>query len=143
MNIIKFLILSLLLLNFACARPNYDDTGRNPASEQECSLNNAKLNFHFYWIHRPQSESEEGTFFLEFFDPSDPSHMLDPKESLSVSLWMADMGHGAPPVKVERQGLGQYNVSRAYFSMHGNWQIQVQLKNGAEIVDQVNVQERF
>jgi len=144
MKISQLLLLSLLLLTMACARSNYQDgnnDNRNPANANQdstCALQLTQTNLcvDLIWDHRP-TETDYGSFTLEFYDPSDRTRFIDPSQTLEVQLWMPSMGHGSSPVKIDRVDVGQYRVSNVFFTMHGTWDIQIRLKNGNVVVDQV------
>ena len=58
----------------------------------------------------------------------------EPVGDVSLRLWMPDMGHGSAPVTiVHGAGVGTFDISKAYFVMDGNWEIHVELKNGATV----------
>ena len=46
--------------------------------------------------------------------------------SLNLKLWMPSMGHGSYPVTVERLSQGVYKASEIFFTMPGDWEIQIQ-----------------
>ena len=57
---------------------------------------------------------------------------------------MDSMGHGSTKTPVVTSAVdaggvipGVYEVSNVYFTMRGDWQVQIQLKNGSEVVEVV------
>ncbi len=89
------------------------------------------------WIV-PPSASDEGAMSLKFWSAggSPQGPYVDLPDTLSVVLWMADMGHGSSPTRIRRMALGVYEVSRMYFVMNGDWQLKIQRKRGATVVDE-------
>ena len=61
-------------------------------------------------------------------------------DRVHVRLWMPSMGHGSRPTQVrELVGEGaclKFHVDQLYFSMPGDWEIQVELKKNQKILDQ-------
>ena len=47
-----------------------------------------------------------------------------------VSLWMPHHGHGSSPTRVEQISAGIYRVRDMYFTMDGQWDVRVRVKNG-------------
>lgn len=46
--------------------------------------------------------------------------------SIGLKLWMPSMGHGSYPVTIERLSQGVYKASEIFFTMPGDWEIQIQ-----------------
>jgi hypothetical protein len=144
MKLIRFSILLLTMLNFACARPNYgDDPQRGLASENEFALKD--LDMHFYWDHHPVDEKDLGTFTLEFHNPQKSNEFRDPQNEVTAYLWMPEMNppHGSRPLVLEHKQEGVYSFSEVSFFMRGTWEIHIQLKNGDQVVEEVIKSERF
>ena len=55
---------------------------------------------------------------------------------LHVFLWMPSMGHGSAPVKLNKIGTGEYEVSNVLFIMGGKWEIKFQLKADNQVFDE-------
>lgn len=143
----KYLILGLVTGLMACAHLKYgEDAPADPVTEDmaSCDLNfkQSKLCASFSWEKKP-TETENGSFVLEFHGDQDPSQFVDLITPLAVVLWMPSMGHGSSPVAIEHLGMGQYRVSKVLFPMRGEWDIRIQLKNGTDILDQVVYPVRF
>ena len=64
----------------------------------------------------------------------------DVEGSFAVQLWMPSMGHGSSPVTVTRTAAGEFEVSRVYFVMPGDWDIRLQIKKNGQITDQAVIQ---
>lgn len=84
-----------------------------------------------------------GSFVVEFYNPDDRGQFVDLKNELEVLLWMPSMGHGSSPVTLEKVAPGQYRVSRVFFVMRGDWEIQFKLKNGNTVLEQSALAYRF
>ena len=61
----------------------------------------------------------------------------DLEKNLHIYLWMPGMGHGSAPVKITKINDGEYDVSNVQFIMGGKWDIRFQLKEGAQVLDEV------
>lgn len=100
--------------------------------------------------HAPGLPDEDGyrSFKFRFFRKgqgnSSTGPFVDPGHQFKVVLFMPSMGHGSSPTRVEplrdsagNPAVGQYWVKQVYFSMDGDWDIRLQLKNGNQVVSQV------
>jgi len=130
----------------SCAHSKYAGSKDSPAetSQGGCDLEfkQSKLCATLTWEKKP-SEEDPGSFVLEFHGQEEPTQFAEPVNSVAVVLWMPSMGHGGAPVSIERLGMGQYRVSKVLFLMRGDWEIQVQLKKGSQILDQAVKPIRF
>jgi hypothetical protein len=95
------------------------------------------------WLQEPTSHAF-GSFELRFWDENGSASgpYVRPSSDVAVKLWMPSMGHGSSPVtvKMAKGGQGQvipgvYVASRVAFSMAGEWEIWVALKDGAVVED--------
>ena len=144
----KFLKTAMVCLVLgACAHPKFVESQEDKIREQlgtcEIELKESKLCASFTWDTRPTFEKPEGVFVLEFHGDDDSSQFVDLIHPLEVVLWMPSMGHGSSPVTIEHLGMGQYRVSKVNFIMRGDWDIQIRLKNGEQILDQAVYPVRF
>jgi hypothetical protein len=133
------LVALISLAQSACAQPNYQDVKSlkqesKPASAT-CPLffSTENLCATLDWVKKP-TEEVTGSFTLKFYSPA--IVMADPKLDLKVVIWMPDMGHGSSPVTITRKSIGSYDVDGVFFSMHGGWQIRVQLKNAQAVAEE-------
>jgi hypothetical protein len=86
------------------------------------------------------SSQVEGTLALRFWRANDPTGpYVRPEQEVWLKLWMSSMGHGSSPVTIRELAPGEYEVSRIYFSMPGDWDLRFQLKQGTTVVEQVVV----
>lgn len=124
-----------------CAKANYRDveTNLDQVNQQNtpCAQSwvQSSLCVDLVW-KQLQTEEDRGVFELRFYHLDNPSVLVDPAETLAVSLWMPSMGHGSAPVKVEKIADGHYLVSEVYFVMSGDWDIRVQQKQEKTVLDQ-------
>jgi hypothetical protein len=145
-SILKLFAVGFLLA--ACAHPNYKETPVDPTEEQlgtcDIDLKDSKMCASFSWDILP-ADDKDGSFVLEFHGDHDASQVVDLIVDLGVVLWMPGMGHGSKPVEITHLGNGQYRVSNVFFVMHGDWEIQVQLKNKktGQILDQAVYPVRY
>lgn len=146
MKAFRSLFFLALLLMTACAQPNYDDPTRDPAAQEQgtCDLQfvQSQVCIDLIWEKKP-TETEAGSFVLEFYAPGDRSQFVDLPHTLEVVLWMPSMGHGSTPVTIDKLAVGQYRVSKVFFIMHGDWEIQLKLKSGNNVLEQANYPVRF
>lgn len=134
----KAFLLTVFVLLTACARPDYlTESDLTPVAKTH-TLPRQHLYFSMEWSQGPRTP-EVSEFILRFWPenttPTDSS-LVDPQGDLNVILWMPSMGHGSVPVKVERLSAGVYRVSNVYFIMPGDWEVQVYIKNGNQVLDQ-------
>lgn len=119
----SFLIAAALLFNFPAMAQAFDLQFKNNSVHATASFAEA-----------PQA-GPAATMLLEFQDAT-TQIPLDVTEQLGVILWMPDMGHGSRPVKIEKAVdaagnvvPGAYKVTKMYFMMQGQWEVQVTLKD--------------
>ena len=86
----------------------------------------------------PPVVGKESILILEAKNPEN-HQPVDLNDSVEVALWMPSMGHGSSPVTVERLDTGTYRASEVFFTMKGDWEIRIQLKEGDEVRDQAIV----
>jgi len=122
-----------------CAKPNYEETQRSPAADEQgaCDAFFAQANvcLDLIWEKKPTND-DMGSFVVETYTPGDRSQFVDLKNQLEIVLWMPSMGHGSSPVTIEKIAPGQYRVSRVFFIMPGDWEIQFKLKNGNTVLEE-------
>ncbi|MNJ94871.1 hypothetical protein D3C87_125740 [compost metagenome] len=134
----RHLLLCAFVLLAACARPDYLTADDITPSTNIHLLEKQNLYFDLKWVQGPQTP-DVSEFILHFWQKdisSSSGPFVDPVGDLSVVLWMPSMGHGSAPVKIEKLEPGVYRVHSVYFIMPGDWEIQVYLKNGNQILDQ-------
>lgn len=144
----KLCLLLIAGLTASCARPVYQEapTQNNPANFHKAeapvaSFAKTGLKVSIAWT-KQQTEDETGAFLMKFWreNAADKSPVLqDANATVEVRLWMSSMGHGSSPVTVQRLDVGTYLVDDVYFSMPGDWDIEVDLKNGTELVDGLKI----
>lgn len=146
-----------------CARPNYqkqqttalpnietpaqtdqeNSNQNNQASTHEppisttCSLYfpYTKLCAELIWEKQP-TDSETGSFTLQFQDTHHQPTALEAGLSLAIYLWMPSMNHGSSPMQIQQIGPGLYKVNRVYFIMPGQWDLHIQLKMNEQVQDE-------
>jgi YtkA-like protein len=145
-SLILLLVASSLMLFAGCAKPNYEDPQRDPAANQlgncDAFFSHANACIDLIWEKKP-TKDDMGSFVVEFYNPDDRSQFIDLHGTLDVVLWMPSMGHGSSPVTVEKLAPGQYRVSKVYFIMPGDWEIQFKLKNGDTVLEQAALPYRY
>ena len=104
------------------------------------------------WTTQP-SDDDFSAFTLRFWNPAQGTSAgpyLSPAEELHVNLFMPSMGHGSSPVKIapakDLHGQvipGTYQVSEVYFTMHGEWEIQLELRKDGKPVDRAKLGYKF
>jgi hypothetical protein len=76
-------------------------------------------------MDKPFTSKEEGRFRL-FLKNGEA-------EFKKVDLWMqmGNHGHGSSPLAVTQVAPGNFDVTKAYFVMKGNWQVRVRYRLGS------------
>jgi hypothetical protein len=122
----------------------------DPDQKNECPLAFARFDAcgAIEWRTMPTNE-EKGAFQISFWNSKTGSASgpyVDPGKTVSVKLWMPDMGHGSSPVKItaalDANGApvpGRYHATEVYFVMGGTWEIWVQLRDGAVVLEEAKI----
>lgn len=63
----------------------------------------------------------------------------DLPDNLLVDIQMPDMGHGSVPVKMNKIGPGEYDVTRIFFIMGGNWDLHIRNIKDGNLVDEIKL----
>lgn len=95
------------------------------ASGVDLIFDQAQVRAHASWSQAPSTQ-DEARLHLEFRDPSDQK-ITEPVGTLSVALFMPEMGHGSAPTQVDHPAPGVFDVSNIYFLMPGTWEVRVTL----------------
>lgn len=97
------------------------------------------------------TENDKAEFTLQVFKnprlPVGSSGAQEPlAQDLAVKLFMPSMGHGSLPTQVEAEVdekghkiSGKFRVKDVYFSMPGKWEIRLELKKAAAVLDRAAV----
>ena len=119
----------------------------SPSAQASCPLSFPKTGLcaSATWDAQP-SAARPNAFTLRFWSASqgtDAGPYLSPSQELFVRLWMPSMGHGSRPVTLtparDASGAalpGIFRVEKVVFTMRGDWDVQVQLKNGSQVLEQ-------
>jgi len=131
-----------------CARPIYQDSTSssrplisNKLEAPPASLTKLGLQASISW-KKMQTEEDYGSFVLKFWRPNLGDQSPVPQEvtqNLEVKLMMPSMGHGSSPVTIRRVDIGTYLVEDVYFSMPGDWEIQVSLHGETGPLDEASI----
>ncbi len=138
MKVLLF-IFSLLLLVASCGKspllkPKETLTTGISGLEVAKNFKTTNQNLSINWLS-PINSIDEGRALLIV---KQNEMAVDLTNQFSVFLWMPTMGHGSSPIKIKKLATGIYQLSEIYFIMDGFWQLKVQLKNGASLLDEVN-----
>ncbi len=103
-----------------------------PVVKAHLTFKDNTVHVHAQFVKSPEVGTES---FLSIETRSAKDHSLIAiDDSVSVELWMPDMGHGSVPTQIERvldkdgnAEAGKFLVSNVYFVMGGLWDIQVTL----------------
>ena len=140
-----FKILSISLILVGCIQPKYAPKEElNPNAEiKSCphKLSSSGKCVSLDWEVLP-TEEDFGQFLIKIWQPNlaDESEFV---EDVSVFLWMPSMNHGSSPVTIKQVDIGTYRVNDVFFTMPGEWEIHIQLKNNNEVKDQVAIPFTF
>lgn len=101
---------------------------------QAVSVANQTVEAHLAWIQGPRVDTES-ILDLQFVD-SETQQPAILAEELKVTVFMPMMGHGSSPTTItalkDASGKsipGAYQVSKIYFTMGGEWEVRITLKN--------------
>jgi len=135
----------IFLLLAACAQKKYvrgpgGEGGQNKPGQLSCTakFQTSGACLIHNWEKIPK-DSELLSFTFKISRPNALDNTPVPFEfaqPLEVVLWMPSMGHGSSPVELEKIDSGTYRASRVFFSMPGEWEIRIEVKNGAALADQ-------
>jgi hypothetical protein len=120
------------------------------AAESKCPLlfKKEKLCAELHWVKEPKAvemptEKDKAEFTLTFKSTTGKKENTDPKQRVSVGIFMPSMDHGSMPVTLTKTETGVYQVQNVYFTMSGEWEIHVKLvateSKTEKIVDQAKV----
>ncbi len=124
--------------------PSVDDSQKTIADEKpkNCYFVFSKENLcvSLKWIQFP-TQKNYGSFNLQFerLEPnSDPREDIIGQliQRLAIVLWMPSMGHGSVPVAISPINKTSLSVTHVFFIMPGEWEIRVQIKKGAQQIDE-------
>lgn len=162
-SLIIYSILGFLFF-IGCARPNYQkqqtntlpnieaptqtdqesshqnnqaSTNEPPLSPTTCPIyfTQKKLCAELIWEKQP-TESETGSFTLQFYDTNHQPISFEANINLAIYLWMPSMNHGSSPMQIQLIGPGLYKIRRVYFIMPGEWDLHIQLKVNEQVQDE-------
>jgi len=140
----KFVALCFLILG-ACAKSNYADSGGDASDKNAACFVHSRECVSFTWEKMP-TEVQAGDILLKFFllNAADRTQVLaDPQGKIALSLVMPGMAHGSSDITVVREDTGIFRASGLFFSMHGAWELHVQLKNGDVVSDEAIIPLHF
>jgi hypothetical protein len=145
----NWILVGSLFLFLSCGRiPIFNHLNAEdlrPAGTLESAVCSVKLSkvglcFGMEWIEIA-TEERKGSFRIRF--ATETGVAVDPSHQVFVKLWMPSMGHGSSPVTVTQEKTsagkvipGSYLATDVFFVMGGAWEIWVQLKDGAKVLDQ-------
>ncbi len=139
MSLIKTFTLAILALITSLLSPEAH------AASCPLALSRSGLCASVTWDAQP-SASRTNAFTLRFWNSatgSESGPYFTPAQEPFVRLWMTSMGHGSRPVVMSQardaSGAlipGVYRVEKVVFTMRGDWDVQIQLRSGASVVDQ-------
>jgi hypothetical protein len=150
MKISQFSLSFALLFLFGCGYSplmNHSNADDLPARAIEsldanCPLAFPKSGFCAALTWNVGPSEEESSFTLKFWKRvGGPQLLVDPPHSVAVQLWMPDMGHGSSAVTVTKVADGVFSATRVSFIMPGDWDIRIQLKDAAKVIEQTVVKE--
>ncbi len=64
---------------------------------------------------------------------------VNPGNTIRPFLWMPSMGHGSSPIQVTSQEPGVYLLEDIFFTMPGDWTLNIELKSGSQILERANL----
>lgn len=144
------LALGVSAVSMSCAEPKYamaSDASTKNSGEHEFGCDAKFRNGDCAALSWEKFPTEEnfGSFVFKVYrvNPGDGSPKFEDLPGAFVVLWMPAMGHGSSPVSVEKIDTGTYRASNVFFSMHGEWEIRLQAKEGNSVLDQAVLRATF
>lgn len=112
-------------------------------------LKKAKLCASLTWVHAPVNKEmptakDASSFDLQFWKTDKGAQektALKDTQKFMLSLYMPAMKHGSLPMSIAKdpQTPGLYHVSQVLFSMGGEWEFHMKLKQNDKVVDQASM----
>ncbi len=93
----------------------------------------AALKAQVTWLEGSPAMGPESKMQIQWLNPN--GEAMEIANSFRVVLFMPSMGHGSSPTKIAKLDQpGLYQVNKIYFTMPGDWEVNVVLKSldGAE-----------
>lgn len=86
-------------------------------------------------------QGDESRMIVRFWNAANSAEAgpyVDPAPQIDLKPWMGmgDHGHGTSPVRVTRLEPGVFQVDRIYLVMSGAWELRIQRKDGARVLEQ-------
>lgn len=117
---LNFVAFVLLVLAGLAAFANADH------SANVCSAQNEKVCGHVGHMSGMKSSSE-AQFVAHLEIPGDIQ-----VEDVKVDLWMPNKDQGSKPVSLKKMGLNKYKVTKAFFTVKGDWEVRISFKLGMD-----------
>lgn len=139
-----FLFTSAFILS--CAKPpslelqpKAEKTDTQQKQTGTCALffKTTHLCVELIWDKIP-TETEKGSLVLKYFVQEKPSKFVDPRQDVAVVVAMPKEDHQSAAVKITKVHEGEFSVENVILDRKGLWEIQLLLKDGSKVVDQVN-----
>lgn len=83
----------------------------------------------------PKSTLTEGKAIIILLKNGSPTALENIQ--FDAYIWMKSMGHGSSPIVIKDLGNGVYELSEIYFTMPGDWQLHLTLKNGNSVIEDI------
>lgn len=149
----RFFYIATLLLLCSCAEPKYESpsspqNGNLGLGSQEQKASDCQVRFKasgyclaWKWEELPTTTKAGSLVFKVYrgnaYDdtPVETDFLVLP----SLVLWMPSMGHGSSPTTLTKLDIGTYRVTNVFFIMPGEWEMQFQVKDGANLLDEAIV----
>ena len=84
------------------------------------------------WTVGPKGDGEN-TMTIQFVDVQTHTPQ-EPSASVTVALFMPDMGHGSSPTLITKNAPGAITVSKIFFIMEGAWEVRVNVGEEQQIL---------
>lgn len=147
---LKIVSIALLTLLYSCGKSplfNHENESDhelqgNSAITSALSFKNTKLSIKFNWIKGPYADpSLENSFMLIVQDINGNLADLPSGHVFYNWGWMPSMGHGtADDGYTQRLSKGVYIQKEFYFNMGGDWDINLELYEGTNLIDSTKIQ---
>ena len=142
--------LFILLVLSSCGKsPLFNHKAEDDQTVQGTNAITSKLSFEtselfvkINWIKGPYGEpSLENNFIILVQNSSGELTDIPADHQFYIWGWMPSMGHGtADDGYTERLSKGVYIQRELYFNMGGDWEVNIELYKGSELIDSTKVE---
>ena len=124
----RYLLIMSVIIFYACdvpvARPEMEQVHGPFKSEEE--------NYQISVINEEIKVASYVTMDIYVEDDNGDPYTSD---KLEAELWMPIHQHGSSPVTIDNMGDGNYQISKMYYSMAGEWEVRFTVENELIVIE--------